>query len=101
MIRIRITQGKRKEITIDAKGHADYNPGNDIVCSGVSALLQAMQGYLMYASKSFEVDARSGFMHMEYKGHIEATKMLIIGLLRIQKAYPDNVNVEYDVNFLH
>ena len=101
MIRIRITQGKRKEITIDAKGHADYNPGNDIVCSGVSALLQAMQGYLMYESKSFEVDSRSGFMHMEYKGHIEATKMLIIGLLRIQKAYPDNVNVEYDVNFLH
>lgn len=101
MIRIRITQGKRKEIAIDAKGHADYNPGNDIVCSGVSALLQAMQGYLMYESKSFEVDARSGFMHMEYKGHIEATKMLIIGLLRIQKAYPDNVNVEYDVNFLH
>lgn len=101
MIRISIRQGKKKEITIDAKGHADYNPGNDIVCSGVSALLQAMQGYLMYECKSFEVDARSGFMHMEYKEHTEATKMLIIGLLRIQKAYPDNVTVEYDVNFLH
>lgn len=28
------------DMTIEAKGHALYNPGNDIVCAAVSAILQ-------------------------------------------------------------
>lgn len=55
---ITITIQKIKEVyDIRLKGHANYQPGNDIVCAAVSALTFAL------AQKAVDMDA-------EEKGHI-------------------------------
>lgn len=98
MIEIQIKRRGRK-CRVEVKGHAEYNPGNDIVCSAVSALVQSLEGVIMMESDKFDIESRSGYVNMEYKGFIKETKMLLMGLLRISKAYPNHVIVEYSKGF--
>lgn len=98
MIEIQIIRRGRK-CRVEVKGHAEYNPGNDIVCSAVSALVQSLEGVIMMESDKFDIESRSGYVNMEYKGFIKETKMLLMGLLRISKAYPNHVIVEYSKGF--
>lgn len=98
MIEIQIIRRGRK-CRVEVKGHAEYNPGNDIVCSAVSALVQSLEGVIIMESDKFDIESRSGYVNMEYKGFIKETKMLLMGLLRISKAYPKHVIVEYSKGF--
>ena len=47
-VRIRI---KKLTVEVSVKGHADYNPGNDIVCAGISTLSYTLLNYLRQAEK--------------------------------------------------
>ena len=98
MICIQIMRNGRR-CRVEVKGHAEYNPGNDIVCSAVSALVQSLEGVIMMESDKFDIESRSGYVNMEYKGFIKETKMLLMGLLRIAKAYPNHVSVEFSKGF--
>lgn len=82
---------------ISAQGHALFNPGNDIVCSAVSALFYAFAGYLHNDSNVRRADIHldSGDAKIKAKGDIrQAFDVFIIGLLQIEKAYPSFIHIE-------
>lgn len=84
-------------------GHAEYNGGNDIVCSAVSALGFALIGALKnLAGVSFrELQAEKGIDVVINPFSKESLRLLTetifmtiyIGLKQVEKAYPDNVKI--------
>ena len=86
---------------VSAKGHAEFNPGNDIVCSAVSALMQTlyagleMQCYaqciLSKGDGRYEIDCAIGDNRGEVKALFDS---IVFGLHLIAKEYPENVRVE-------
>lgn len=97
---IEITVDKsHEELTLISQGHAEYNPGNDIVCSAVSALLYTLAGALQnlcgYGKRSFRFEAGDTEIHCRPpdKTAITIFDTTIIGLLQIEKQYPDNVHI--------
>lgn len=98
MIKVNITVSD-DTYDISAEGHALFNPGNDIVCSAVSALFYAFAGYLHNDSKVRRADIHldSGDAKIKAKGDIkQAFDVFIIGLLQIEKAYPDNLKIKME-----
>ena len=87
---------------MDLDGHAEYNPGNDVVCAGISALAFALAGELRQRDVSFiRFDIKNG-VHVEIEPFIEDTDRLITdtifqtvltGLRQIEKKYPENIEV--------
>ena len=95
MIRIKIKE-KPSGITISANGHANYNPGNDIVCSAVSALFYAFGAYVT-STAGVECECKFGDGYSMIKcteGVDEAFKMFELGLRMIEAEYGDCVKVE-------
>lgn len=94
---------ERKNICgLIAKGHAGFNPGNDIVCSAVSALLQTL-----YAGLEIKCDAKvdrhqeDGHFEIQaefYDGNRMAVRAvfgtIITGLELISREHPENVKIE-------
>ena len=88
------------EFGICAEGHAEYNPGNDIVCSAISCLLQTlyagleMQCYaqciLSTGDGRYEIDCAIGDKRGEVKALFDS---IVFGLHLIAKEYPDNVRI--------
>ncbi len=78
------------------KGHAEYCPGNDIVCAGVSALIGALAQY---------ADKHSHYRHVRCHmqkgdaffacgdGAEDGFDMIVQGLAAIAAAYPAHVRV--------
>jgi uncharacterized protein YsxB (DUF464 family) len=85
-----------------SEGHSTLNPGNDIVCAGVSALSYALLGTLMNI-KDLKVDKeiKDGNMHIYVKSDTKAVHSIantvfttiFIGLKQLQVTYPENVKV--------
>ncbi len=84
-------------ITVD--GHAGYaEHGKDIVCAGVSMLMQNLINSIEAFTKdviSYKVAPAQ--IHIDYGNLSEQSKLLIdsffIGVSEIQRAYPDYVQV--------
>ena len=82
------------------KGHAEYCPGNDIVCAGVSALVGALTGYA--AAHPHYHHVRS---HMQKgdaffacgEGAQDGFDMIVEGLAAIAATYPEHVRVQRTV----
>lgn len=88
---------KNDDYNISANGHALFNPGNDIICSAVSALFYAFAGFLHNNSKvrRAEVHLESGDAKIKASGDIkQAFDVFAIGLLQIEKSYPDNIKID-------
>lgn len=84
---------------ICANGHADYNPGNDIVCSAVSALLQTLYaGLELFCGTAVDQEQESGSFVLEGQMDSEGARVLfdstLFGLGLIEREYPDNVRIE-------
>lgn len=87
----------RDMYTVRAKGHATGSPE---VCAAVSGLLYALAGYvennrhaLMYERWSMD----SGDVDVTFRGGERAEavyQMTLIGLLQIEKSYPEYIHVE-------
>lgn len=77
-------------------GHAGYNPGNDVVCAGVSAIIYALAGYIANA-EGLKVNSdkyEPGEAEFDVEGDArQAFEMAYIGLAQISQEYPDNVQV--------
>lgn len=93
---------KGSEFSFELQGHADFDPGNDIVCSGVSAIAYALLGYIEnnqdLITDIYENDSCSGFVSVKLSGDAAMTpafEMAAIGLMQIAKEYPDNVKVSF------
>lgn len=82
------------------EGHAEYNPGNDIVCAGASAIVYALLGALCNLGEHVETmasETESGMAWVLTEGdeQVEAVFMMaLVGLLQIESAHPQHVHVE-------
>ena len=85
-----------------AMGHAGYAPhGQDIVCAGVSALLQAYLDYLeallpLVAEASLEVEEKEGLLGIRSEGFggrdRDGFSVVEAGLRRLARRYPRHVS---------
>lgn len=97
MITIDIKRNDDKTTAVHCGGHAGYCCGNDIVCAGVSALVQAFVGTMINSEITIDYKMDCGYCKAIVGiGADRELKMLIIGLLQIQKAYPENVILTYN-----
>ena len=86
-----------------SEGHSGLNPGNDIVCAGVSALSYALLGTLKNIQNlSVEHNIQDGNMSIEIKSsenkavHAIANTVfttVYIGLKQLEISYPNHVKV--------
>lgn len=91
-------------ISLSMTGHADYNPGNDIVCSAISALAYTLAGTLEHKRNLNDFELQ----HAENDGDFicRVSKMAIytekiktifetiyIGLKQIENQYPEHINI--------
>ena len=102
MIRIAYeTDGAGHELSIE--GHAGYaEEGHDVVCAGVSALAQALLGWIYkYDQHIRQIDGpviHKGHLWVRCEGnkHIKsAFQMAMVGFEQIAGAYPAYVEVQY------
>lgn len=94
-------QGSRHCLTV--RGHAGYGEqGKDIVCAGVSALTQALLGWLGDNRHRCRLlcgpVAQPGFLHIGCAGGKETAavfSMTAAGCGQLAEAYPDHVEYRY------
>ena len=93
----------RANSNIKITGHAGYaEPGKDIVCAGVSTLVQTLIGSLDIltpgALESTEI--KPGYTEIKYINLSEHAKILVdsffIGVEMIAHEYPEHVRITYD-----
>ena len=102
MIRVLyIRRGSGHELTVS--GHADFaERGKDIVCAGISALTQALLGWLddhgENISEIVGPAVHSGHLWVRCSGNTRVTtafQMAAKGYEQIAAAYPDHVEFQY------
>lgn len=86
---------------VSARGHAGFNPGNDIVCSAASALMQTLyaglemqcyaQCFLSTGDGMYDIDCAIGENKSEVKALFDS---IVFGLHLIAEQYPENVKIE-------
>lgn len=102
MIEVIITR-EANEFRATTSGHADYNPGNDIVCAAVSALMYTLKGSVRnilrggrkkYKFKDGTCDVRY-VANSKENGFVASVifSTVIVGMMQIQKTYPGHVAV--------
>jgi len=87
--------------TLSVVGHANYDEyGKDIVCAGVSALIQALIGWIeenYYKANCISIDPKEGEILVSCEGGEELAsvyQMTAIGLTQIADCYPDHVEID-------
>lgn len=87
--------------TLTVLGHANYAPyGQDIVCAGVSALVQALIGWIeenYYKAECISVDHNEGEVIVSCAGGDDVAsvfQMAFIGLGQIADVYQDYVQID-------
>lgn len=97
MIRICLTKTENT-YKFNAVGHADYNPGNDIVCAAVSCLTYTLAKRLNQTGCNIPSDVlKSGcasFSFTRNKRTREILKTVKCGLEGLSSEYPENVKLE-------
>ena len=79
---------------LEVIGHAEYARENDIVCAGVSALVEALAAYLEeFDDGGAEVDLADGYASITLPAPNAAFDMVICGLCAIADQYPGYVNM--------
>ena len=86
---------KGDEFIIEAEGHSGYAiPGKDIVCAGISTLLQAL---IIHTPKHdiLHKIVQDGYISIHVAGHDACTcsEMVVTGLKAIESQYGDNLKV--------
>ena len=87
--------------TLTVLGHANYGEyGKDIVCAGVSALVQALIGWIeenSWKAECISVDPKDGEVVIACEGGEDVAAvfyMASIGLAQIADSYPDYVQID-------
>lgn len=82
-------------------GHAGYaEKGADIVCAGVSAIIQALIGWIennFECAECISIDDRNGEVLIECSGGEDVSAVFFltaIGLEQIANTYPDNMQID-------
>ena len=100
MVKIRIEREDGKIRQFFAEGHTAFaKKGEDIVCAGISSILQtAILGLSDYLKVSLALKKGSGDMSVRLKNppgkEAEAIlEAMLLGLCGIEKEYPDRVKI--------
>ncbi len=87
--------------TLTVLGHANFGEyGKDIVCAGVSALVQALIGWIEnnpYDVDCVSIDNINGEVIVACEGNEEVAAvfyMTAIGMEQIAEAYPNHVDID-------
>lgn len=87
--------------TLDVSGHANYAEyGKDIVCAGISAIVQALIGWIEenhYKADCISVDTKDGEIVISCEGGDDISavfNMAYIGLEQIADSYPDHMQID-------
>lgn len=100
MLHIRIFRDKENKISlVKSQGHCNFaEEGKDIVCSGISAILQtAFLGLLRFANSDISGSFSKGSMFIFVNPNSVSDAILetmLIGLQEIERQYPENVSVQ-------
>ena len=93
----------RANSNIKITGHAGYaEPGKDIVCAGVSTLVQTLIASLdMLTPGALEsTEIKPGYVEIKHRNLSEHAKMLVdslfIGVNLIADEYPEHVKITYE-----
>lgn len=98
MVSINIEKKKDGSVHLNCGGHAHFCDGNDIVCAGVSAIVQAFVGAVVNSDVEIDYSMDRGYCKAVVgKGAGRELRMLIIGIMQIEKAYPDNVRLTSNI----
>ena len=90
---------ERTDNCITISGHAHYaEPGKDIVCAGISALVQNLiQSIEELTADKIQYTMLPGKVSIEFGDLSEHAQLLVssffVGAVAIAEAYPDNVHV--------
>ena len=88
---------------VEMNGHADYDPGHDVVCAGCSAIVYALANYLRgVGAERLEERLEPGEVRLEAVGDgavAAAFQMAAVGLEEIARQYPEHVQVKKSENF--
>ena len=84
-------QKDKKYLYLTATGHAEFNPGNDIVCAAVSALLCTLAGV---ADGAVLASGKADIMLLRSKETEAVFHAIVSGLVRIAEVYCAHVRVE-------
>lgn len=94
---------RRHDCGFEINGHAGYaEPGKDIVCAGVSTLVQTLIASLdMLTPGALEsTEIKPGYTEIKYINLSEHAKILVdsffIGVNLIANKYPENVKIKYE-----
>ena len=85
--------------SLSVKGHAGYNPGNDIVCSAVSALVQTFEASAReFTTDEIKSSLQDGDAVISWpRAPTRELSLLIdslyLGLCMMAASYPNNVSV--------
>lgn len=100
MIKARYTAEENTH-TLTVLGHANYDEyGKDIVCAGVSALVQALIGWIEnnpYCAECVSIDDKSGEVIVCCQGEEDVAAvfyMTAIGVEQIAENYPNHVDID-------
>lgn len=78
-------------------GHAEYNPGNDVVCSACSIITQTFCRYVSDMGFTDAISEEEGTTKIEGKTNSDIKRILdfiITGYQGLADTYPDNVRLE-------
>jgi uncharacterized protein YsxB (DUF464 family) len=81
---------------MECRGHAGYDPGKDVVCAGISALVCALAGYALDAPGGDAV-LESGGALIRCRAGVRtqtAFEVVLRGLRQIELSYPEHIRVE-------
>jgi uncharacterized protein YsxB (DUF464 family) len=106
MINVKFSTDNSTYFGMDVKGHAEFNPGNDIVCSSISTLAYTFLGMIMEMEKSFSKKVESGDYHcrvwVNKRDTADFTRLktvydtICVGVQLVAQSYPENVTVVLD-----
>lgn len=92
-------------VRISVHGHAMYNPGNDVVCAGISTITFQLLNYLSVIEENGCVtdvvyDMADGHVIVTFRvpphervGWDTAWKVISIGYENLAESYPENVKI--------
>ena len=103
MTEIVIQELENKGYDIKVKGHAEYNPGNDIVCSAISQLICTYASLVEDHKEEMKLNKlhlNTGDVHINFEKCIQDviylyTAFIIRGFKMLEDAFPDNVEFYY------
>lgn len=84
--------------TLVVRGHADYNPGEDIVCAACSILAETLNMTLDRFNEPYQSSLKSGYAKIESSSKTAGPyfEMAYVGYKALSESYPDNVQIVHE-----